>query len=339
MVQPKRFLYTENHKAFDSFPGKRKLQICAKAQMGAYMNIEIANRLVNLRKANNLSQEALAEKLGISRQAVSKWERAEASPDTDNLILLARLYGVSLDELLRTEDEIPMPEEEPEEKEGTSSDDFAREWNSGDINDNTGVHIGKEGIYVQKDGNQVHIDWSGIHVAEEGGDDVRVDWRGVHINEHGKSSFDRSAFDNGGKDDWDGIHIVENGKEVFPGERGWHAEPKLRFPTALIICIAYFVIGIAYKAWHPGWLLLLLIPILESLITAVKRRNASRFAYPVAALLFFLSLGFLYGNWMGWIAFLTIPLYYSLVSFIKDLIRHRRWKKQQKKYQKEETES
>ena len=53
------------------------------------MNIEIANRLVNLRKSNNLSQEALAEKLGISRQAVSKWERAEASPDTDNLILLA----------------------------------------------------------------------------------------------------------------------------------------------------------------------------------------------------------------------------------------------------------
>ena len=65
------------------------------------MNIEIANRLVNLRKGNNLSQEALAEKLGISRQAVSKWERAEASPDTDNLILLSRLYGISLDELLK----------------------------------------------------------------------------------------------------------------------------------------------------------------------------------------------------------------------------------------------
>ena len=37
------------------------------------MNLEIATRLVGLRKANNLSQEALAEKLGISRQAVSKW--------------------------------------------------------------------------------------------------------------------------------------------------------------------------------------------------------------------------------------------------------------------------
>ena len=67
------------------------------------MNLEIANRLVELRKKSGLSQEQLADKLGLSRQAVSKWERAEASPDTDNLILLAKLYGISLDELLKTD--------------------------------------------------------------------------------------------------------------------------------------------------------------------------------------------------------------------------------------------
>ena len=66
------------------------------------MNIETANRLYELRKKNGLSQEELADKLGISRQAVSKWERAEASPDTDNLICLAKLYNVSLDDLLKT---------------------------------------------------------------------------------------------------------------------------------------------------------------------------------------------------------------------------------------------
>ena len=64
------------------------------------MNIETANRLLQYRKENNLSQEELAEKIGVSRQAVSKWERAEASPDTDNLIRLAEIYGVSLDEML-----------------------------------------------------------------------------------------------------------------------------------------------------------------------------------------------------------------------------------------------
>ncbi|MDE7302784.1 MAG: helix-turn-helix domain-containing protein [Oscillospiraceae bacterium] len=67
------------------------------------MNIEIANRLRQMRNKNNLSQEELAAKMGVSRQAVSKWERAEASPDTENLILLAKLYRVSIDELLNTD--------------------------------------------------------------------------------------------------------------------------------------------------------------------------------------------------------------------------------------------
>lgn len=55
------------------------------------------------RKHAGYTQESLAEKLGVSRQAVSKWERSESSPDTDNLIALAQLYGVSLDELLFAE--------------------------------------------------------------------------------------------------------------------------------------------------------------------------------------------------------------------------------------------
>lgn len=77
------------------------------------MNIKLADRLVELRKENKLSQEALAEKLGLSRQAISKWERAEASPDTDNLIALADLYGLTLDQLLGN-DEVktePQPQQ------------------------------------------------------------------------------------------------------------------------------------------------------------------------------------------------------------------------------------
>ncbi len=81
------------------------------------MNIEIANRLVSLRKANHLSQEELAAKIGISRQAVSKWERAEACPDTDNLILLANLYKISLDELLKTDEPVEAENEEENKEE------------------------------------------------------------------------------------------------------------------------------------------------------------------------------------------------------------------------------
>lgn len=64
------------------------------------MDKEIARRLAARRKQAGLSQEALADKLGVSRQAVSKWERAESLPDTGNLIALAAIYGLTLDELL-----------------------------------------------------------------------------------------------------------------------------------------------------------------------------------------------------------------------------------------------
>ena len=67
------------------------------------MDLMTANRLQQLRKANGYSQDVLAEKLGISRQAVSKWERAESSPSVDNLIDLAKLYGITVDEMLNTD--------------------------------------------------------------------------------------------------------------------------------------------------------------------------------------------------------------------------------------------
>lgn len=53
-----------------------------------------------LRKQKNWSQETLAEKLGVSRQAVSLWERGESMPEIDKLIPLARLFGVTADYLL-----------------------------------------------------------------------------------------------------------------------------------------------------------------------------------------------------------------------------------------------
>jgi len=67
------------------------------------MNLETANKLNELRKQANLSQEELAEKLNISRQAVSKWERAESAPDKENIIKLSEIYNISIDEMLSLE--------------------------------------------------------------------------------------------------------------------------------------------------------------------------------------------------------------------------------------------
>ena len=84
------------------------------------MNVETAQRLADLRRSKGFSQEGLARKLGLSRQAVSKWERAESSPDTENLISLAKLYGVSLDEL-------PNPSDEIEDDIALENEDRARQ--------------------------------------------------------------------------------------------------------------------------------------------------------------------------------------------------------------------
>lgn len=256
------------------------------------MNIEIANRLVNLRKSNNLSQEALAEKLGISRQAVSKWERAEASPDTDNLILLARLYGVSLDELLKTEDEIPEPKPElKEEYTDTKSEAFGED--AGGSEEEEYVDVGFGGVHVKDKNGEVHVGWDGIHVDDrKKGENVHIDQKGVYVN---GEKYEK---------DWIYRHAY--------------------FPMNLLITVAYLIIGCVFGAWHPGWLLFLLAPIWYSLVEAIEKKNARCFAYPVLAALIYLCMGFFWFLWHpGWIIFLTIPLYYSLIPYFGSLSR--RW--------------
>ena len=58
------------------------------------------DRLFQLRKKEGLTQAELAEKLNISRQAISKWEMGSANPDTENLLLLSKIFSVSIDYLI-----------------------------------------------------------------------------------------------------------------------------------------------------------------------------------------------------------------------------------------------
>lgn len=65
--------------------------------------MELYEKLYELRRASGMSQEELAEKLGVSRQAVSKWESGATQPELQKLIELSKLYSVSVDELLSLE--------------------------------------------------------------------------------------------------------------------------------------------------------------------------------------------------------------------------------------------
>ncbi|MDD4344315.1 MAG: helix-turn-helix transcriptional regulator [Bacilli bacterium] len=212
------------------------------------MNIEIANRLVELRKKMGLSQEELADKLGISRQAISKWERAEASPDTDNLICLAKIYGVSLDDLLKTDQPVEEVIRAVKEKENEQQEE------------NVNITIERE----------------------------------IETKDHPSLSQI--------------LHSV----------------------TALIITVAYVILGVTLGWWGRTWMFFILVPFPGSIVEAIQTRRLSKVNIAVLATFAYLFLGMNLPNGSGWhpywVIFLAIPLFYSIVRPIEKYIENKKRK-------------
>ncbi len=81
--------------------------------------MNIGEKIKNLRKSNNMSQEELAEKLCVSRQSISQWEQNSTQPTLDNLIAISKLFNVSLDEIVKEQEseairQTPISNSEPE---------------------------------------------------------------------------------------------------------------------------------------------------------------------------------------------------------------------------------
>lgn len=83
----------------------------------------LCEKLIDLRRKAGLSQEQMAQQLDVSRQAVSKWETGESLPDTNKLLAIGRLLGVTVDYLLDDEQTEPAPTSAGPRKSG-----FARFW-------------------------------------------------------------------------------------------------------------------------------------------------------------------------------------------------------------------
>ena len=261
------------------------------------MTIETANRLYELRKKHNLSQEELAEKLGVSRQAVSKWERSEASPDTDNLIALAKIYDLSLDELIYGEKRAEEPKEEATENTEPSSDEeSAKEFEGGFIN------------IKDSSGDKVKIGLSGIVVEESSGERVEIGWNGVKVN------VNKSDDKVGGKviiDNNGAVNINVSTKEKKK-TKFW-----LELPYPIICTVLYLLFGCLdiLGGWHPTWIIFVTIPIYYSLVEAIYKKKATVFNYAVLTVVIYLVLGCYFNNWHpSWLVFVTVPIYYPIAS-------------------------
>ena len=276
------------------------------------MNIETANRLLQYRKENNLSQEELAERIGVSRQAVSKWERAEASPDTDNLIRLAEVYGVSLDEMLtgkKTEPQNETPESDsPAPEQEYAEPDEGTEYHRYDkVSFKNGIHV------ENKDGDKVHISYKeGVNVTEKDGNRVHVGWDGIHVDEKGKN---RVYTDENGN-----VMVDEELKKKHSSSSRAHEFCKI-FPFWAISLIAFLAWGFSGVCfgWALSWICFLAIPLYYTLVDAIFKRKPAHFAYPVLTTAAYIIFGYfgICGGWAyGWIVFLTIPIYYFVCNLI-----------------------
>lgn len=302
------------------------------------MDLAMAQRLVDRRKAAGLSQEALAAQLGVSRQAVSKWERSESSPDTDNLIALAALYGVSLDELLYGE---AASDADSSEDGSTETVDEAKEAEDSaehaDCGDKPLVDISlARGIHVidPNKGEEVHVGWNGIHVTNErkseevhvGPDGVHVDTleddgHSMHTNDDGTVTIDGETFSS-----WKEAHdkLDHHGKHFHTKVgRAWN-----KFPFPALVTLAYLVLGIVYGTWATGLFLVFLIPVYYALGDFIDQRHLSKLidvVYSVSAEAWFLYM------WLcleqphpAWAILITIPVIKALMRWCRKQWKHRK---------------
>ena len=268
------------------------------------MNIEFANRLVDLRKRENLSQEDLADKLSISRQAVSKWERGEASPDTDNLIALAKIYGISLDELVnikKSNYDSPKADEEVVAFKSHNNEFIAQtEPEEDDFFDED---LFEDDVYQRprslgkKYRKSIWVTFPVIPMT------VLV------------FLFLGFAFD-----------LWHPGWLVFLVFPLIHSIFLIREKRSHLTIIAvsmtalFLILGITFNLWHPAWLLFLMIPIISAALKAIrkKRIKAMNPVVPIIIVVIYILLGTYFDLWHpGWLVFLTIPIIHWLIDALE----------------------
>lgn len=221
------------------------------------MSYEFADRLIELRKSKGMSQEELAQRIGLSRQAVSKWERAESSPDIGNLVALAEIYELTIDEIVKgaakedvvsgevadeaiVEDIIVEVEETPAEAANAVDDDPFAHMPPPDPSQRVDI----EGAFAPSAPAAERATAAAAPVVEQPASNVpfaeqpsvtNVNIDHMHIDpamaEHIKSKHDKRPKD-----------------------------PLLTFPYPIAVTVVFLLAGFVFGLWHPAWIIFLTIP-------------------------------------------------------------------------------
>lgn len=199
------------------------------------MSIKQGDYLKQLRTQNNLSQEKLAEKLGVSRQSISKWEQGYAVPDTDNMFKLSKLYGMSVDAILNCGETTVTPA--AENAEGKESADapvsagINNESEAKDNNDNTKQHKKKKRSWIFAAYPVIAI--------------FVMAALGCINSELWKTS-------------WIFLLTIPL---FYTGIFAYEKKNLLIFCYPVVVLIIFLLGGFYFSLWHPLWILFLTIPI------------------------------------------------------------------------------
>ena len=234
------------------------------------------NNLIRLRKEAGLSQEELADKLAVSRQAVSKWERGEALPDTDNLIRLARLYNVSIDEIVGY---APEKETSADENKAAGADGAKETDNASGADDVKETDNASGADNANDDGNADGEDDEYM----DGDDYPRRRTRlcdvldGVYTILCVAAFFVWGAVFNGWEIAWTLFITIPIFTSIVACVRKKRVG-KFNFPC--FVAFVYLLFGMIFNVWHPLWIIFLLVPafypiarVIDSSIKDKERRK------------------------------------------------------------------
>lgn len=206
------------------------------------MNVEIAQRLAAMRREQGYSQEELAEKLGLSRQAVSKWERAESSPDTGNLIALADLYGVTIDELVRLSEAAEPDLEDDirfEQQDRTASAEVQAQEAA--VRANEAAVRAAQAAVAASQARVTAEQASAPAAAAEASYGAPTAPQSPYAPQPQTPYYQQTPY--------------------APAQQQKRRGPWSTFPYPVLCVVVFLLLGFFFGWWHPGWLVFLTIPL------------------------------------------------------------------------------
>ena len=257
------------------------------------MSLELGKRLAEFRKRNNFSQEELANRLKVSRQSICNWENGDASPSIDYLQDLARLYNVTIDDLINVNKNIDECYKKNEEK-------------------GSYVHVSKKGIFINDsdEGDFFSIDENGIKIKEKGSSFDNEDEKYDFVNDNGK---------------WKVIYNekVKN-RKIIKKVAGL-----LDGIMALVISAIYLILGFLDNSlWAKMWPLFFTFLIPGGILRCIGLKKLNDFPIVFISLTVYFFLGTCLPNNSGWhpywVILFIIPIYYSIVNSIRAIIKEKK---------------